>query len=110
ALRVLARGVDPGVLRPLAIVEHDLSTAASRSVLLLGMLTYFLLLAMLMGGFYLAIDTTAGERERGSLEPLLTAPVSRATLLLGKMGATLTFMALSLALTVADFAATLAFV
>jgi sodium transport system permease protein len=110
ALRVLARGLDPGLLRPLAIVERDLSTAASRSVLLLGMLTYFLLLSMLMGGFYLAIDTTAGERERGSLEPLLTTPVSRASLLLGKMGATLSFMALSLALTLVGFTFALALV
>lgn len=103
ALRVLARGVDPGLLRPLLVDERDLSTPASRSLLLLGMLTYFLLLAMLMGGFHLAIDTTAGERERGSLEPLLTLPVGRATLLGGKLAATLSFMLLSLALTLVGF-------
>src|SRR5690606_12673378 len=98
------------VLAPLAIDSVDVSTAAGRSVLLLGMLSYFLLLATLMGGFYLAIDTTAGERERGSLEPLLTTPVSRAALLLGKMAATVCYMLLSLALTVVAFTIALGFV
>jgi sodium transport system permease protein len=52
---------------------------------------------------YLAIDTTAGERERKSLEPLLTTPVSRTTLLLGKVAATVAFMLASLALTLIGF-------
>jgi len=45
---------------------------------------------------YLAIDTTAGERENGSLEPLLTQPVQRSTLMLAKLGATVVFSALTL--------------
>jgi hypothetical protein len=49
----------------------DVATPAGRSLLILGMMTYFSFMSMLVGGFYLAIDTTAGERERGSLEPLL---------------------------------------
>ena len=109
-LRLQARGISPLVLRPLTIDEFDVSTATGRSVALLGMLTYFLLLATLMGGFYLAIDTTAGERERGSLEPLLTAPVARASLMAGKMTATICYMLLSLALTLAAFTVALAFV
>ena len=54
---------------------HRRLDARRRSVLLLGTLSYLVLLTMLMGGMYLAIDATAGERERGSLEPLLTVPV-----------------------------------
>ena len=84
ALRLQARGLNPAVLRAVTIDELDISTAAARSVLLLGMLTYFLLLATLAGGFYLAIDATAGERERGSLEPLLITPIGRRSLVLGK--------------------------
>ena len=103
-LRLLARGVHPSVVRPLLVEEYDVSTPAGRSALVLGVLTYFLLFATLMGGLYLAIDTTAGERERRSLEPLLTTPVPRASLLLGKMAATAVFMLLSLALTLAGFA------
>jgi sodium transport system permease protein len=56
-----------------------------------------------MGGMYLAIDTTAGERERRSLEPLLTTPVARGSLLLGKVAATVVFMLISLALTLVGF-------
>ena len=110
ALRLLARGVRPDLSRPLVIDEYDVSTPAGRSALILGMLTYFMLFATLMGGLYLAIDTTAGERERKSLEPLLTLPVTRGSLLAGKVAATICFMWLSLALTLAGFAVALSFV
>jgi sodium transport system permease protein len=53
-------------------------------VTVLGTLSYLILLTMLMGSMYLAIDATAGERERGSLRPLLTMPVPRAQLILGR--------------------------
>ena len=108
-LRALARGIDPLVLSPLAVQDIDVSTPASRSVLALGTLSYLVLLTMLMGGMYLAIDTTAGERERGSLEPLLTVPVRREQLIYGKILATCAYMALSLTLTVSAFAVTLRF-
>jgi sodium transport system permease protein len=97
ALRLVAHGVDPTLQRPLIVDDRDVSTSAGRSVLLLGTLTYFLLFATLSGGMHLAIDTTAGERERKSLEPLLTLPVPRASLLLGKMTATVVYMLAALA-------------
>jgi sodium transport system permease protein len=103
-LRLVARGIDPLIGAPLALQDIDVSTPASRSVLALGSLSYLILLTMLMGGMYLAIDATAGERERGSLEPLLTLPVRRETLMLGKILATCAYMTLSLLLTVAAFA------
>jgi sodium transport system permease protein len=110
ALRLQARGISPLLLRPFTVDDFDVSTATGRSIILLGMLTYFLLFATLMGGFHLAIDSTAGERERGSLEPLLTTPVARADLLLGKMAATVSYMLLSLSLTVVGFTVALYFV
>jgi len=103
-LRLLVRGVSLIVLSPIIIDGYDVSTPMGRSALVLGILTYFLLFAVLMGGMYLAIDTTAGERERKSLEPLLTTPVSRTSLLLGKVLATVIFMLVSLVLTLAAFA------
>ena len=109
ALRLSARGVSPLVLRPLNIDEVDMSTPSARSVVLLGMMSYFFIFAMLMGGMYLAIDTTAGERERGSLEPLLALPVKRDTLLFGKVLATCLFMALSLLLSLTSFYVALKF-
>ena len=101
ALRLIARGVDPRVLAPVVIEDADVSTPQSRAVLLLGMMPYFLLFAAILGAFYLAIDSTAGERERGSLEPLLTTAVSRRTLVLGKLSAVTLFSAVSLAIDVA---------
>ena len=101
--RLLARGVNAEVIRPIAIDEIDVSTPAGRALLVLGMMTYFILFAMLMGGLYLAIDATAGERERGSLEPLLTVPAERSRLIYGKILATCCFMLLSLAITLTAF-------
>ncbi|MFO1426854.1 MAG: ABC transporter permease subunit [Steroidobacteraceae bacterium] len=100
-LRLLARGVDPAAVAPLALQEIDVSTPASRAALALGIMSYLVIFAMLMGGMYLAIDATAGERERGSLESLLATPVPRARLIYGKIAATCAFMLASLTLTVA---------
>ena len=110
SLRLLVRGVSPEAVRPIDVRTVDIATPAGRSLLLLGMLTYFCLTSMLVGGFYLAIDTTAGERERGSLESLLALPVSRGSLILGKIMATAAFMGASLLLTLAAFGVALSFV
>ncbi len=103
SIRLVARGVSPAVLRPFNIDEVDVSTPSGRSAILLGMMSYFFIFALLMGGMYLAIDTTAGERERGSLEPLLSLPVTRDQLMLGKIAATCVFMAMSLLLSLCSF-------
>lgn len=102
-LRLQARGVSPGITRALALEEVDLSTAESRSMVILGMLPYFVMLALFVGGMYLAIDTTAGEKERGSMEPLLINPVPRAAIMSGKLGATVVFSLASLLLTLVAF-------
>jgi sodium transport system permease protein len=109
-LRMVARGLDPMVLAPVAVHDVDVSTPASRSVLALGTMSYIILLTMLTGGLYLAIDATAGERERGSLEPLLTVPVKREYLIYGKILATCAYMTLSLVLSVTALAVLLRFV
>ena len=102
--RLALRGVDPNLAMPLAVLTDDVSTPSGRAVLLLGMMTYFLLFSTLLGGTQVAIDTTAGERERGSLEPLLTLAASRAELVWGKIGVTFVFMAVSLAISIVSFA------
>jgi sodium transport system permease protein len=102
-LRVVARGVNPQSLQAISIDEVDVSTPSGRSAMLLGMMSYFFIFAALMGGMYLAIDTTAGERERGSLEPLLSLPVTRSQLIFGKIAATCLFMSLSLLLSLLAF-------
>ena len=103
AMRLTIRGVSPQVMRPLNIDEVDVSTPSGRSAILLGMLSYFFIFALLTGGMNLAIDATAGERERGSLEPLLCLPVKRDHLIFGKIFAACLFMAISLSLTLVCF-------
>ncbi len=102
-LRLTLRGVSPMVMRPLNIDEVDVSTPSGRSAMLLGMLSYFFIFALLTGGMNLAIDATAGERERGSLEPLLCLPVKRDHLIFGKIFAACLFMGLSLSLSLTCF-------
>jgi sodium transport system permease protein len=109
-LRLLARGIDPVSIVPIAVQDVDVSTPASRAVLVLGLMSYLVIFATLMGGMYLAIDATAGERERGSLESLLTTPVPRSRLIYGKIAATCAYMFVSLALTVTACAIAVRFV
>lgn len=104
ALRLVARGLSPLVIRPLAIVDRDQASDVARGAQFLAFLPYMLILGAFMGGMYLAIDTTAGERERQSLEPLLATPVPRAQIMLGKLGATSAFAIGSLVLTLLAFA------
>jgi sodium transport system permease protein len=104
ALRLVARGLSPAVGVPVVVAPRDQATAQSRAVLLFNMLPYFFVLTIIMGGMYLAIDLTAGERERQSLEPLFANPVPRWKILLGKLGAIAAFSAVSLLLCLLAFA------
>jgi sodium transport system permease protein len=109
-LRLQMRGVNPLLSLPLAVNEVDIATPTGRAVVVLGFMTYFVLFAMLMGGLYLAIDSTAGERERGSLEALLSLPVARGVLVGGKILATCAYMCISLALSLTAFVCVFRFV
>src|SRR5262249_12334255 len=73
-----------GVAKAVDLQAKDLSTQQSRSATLLSIVPIYLLMALCLGGMYGAVDMTAGERERGSLEALLLNPVPRATLVSGK--------------------------
>ena len=74
-LRLIARGIHPAVVQPLLVGSRDVATPESRFDLAQQMLPYLLLLLAFIGGMQLAIDATAGERERQSLEPLLATLV-----------------------------------
>jgi sodium transport system permease protein len=86
-LRLAVRGVAPAALEAVRVEERDLADPATRAAQLSTMVPFFVLVAMLYGALNAALDTTAGERERGSLEPLLMNPASRTALVLGKWGA-----------------------
>ncbi len=103
SLRLVARGVSPAVLAPVRIAHRDLATPESRRGMALAFLPYLLILSGFLGGAYLVIDATAGERERQSLEPLLATPAARAAIMSGKIAAACAFGMLSLVLTLIAF-------
>ena len=86
-LRLAVRGISPVVLEAMQIEERDLANPATRAAQLATMVPFFVLMAVLYGALNAALDSTAGERERGSLEPLLMNPAPKAALVLGKWGA-----------------------
>ncbi|GAB3100850.1 ABC transporter permease [Lysobacter terrae] len=103
-LRLLARGIDPGVTKPLSIGNRDLASAeAKRGALAAALLPYLLILTSFLGGAYLIMDATAGERERQSLEPLLATPSARSSIVSGKIAAACTMGIASLVLTLLAF-------
>ncbi|MFC5741387.1 ABC transporter permease [Dyella tabacisoli] len=103
AMRLVARGLSPGTAVPVTVARRDQASAQARGVLMFGMLPYFFVLTIYMGGMYLAIDLTAGERERQSLEPLFANPVPRWKILAGKLAAICAFSTLSLLISLVAF-------
>ncbi|KFN50742.1 ABC transporter permease [Arenimonas composti] len=110
ALRIAARGLHPALLRPLVVADRDIASRQQRAGQLLSFLPYLLVIGAFLGGMYLAIDTTAGERERQSLEPLLASPATRAQIVLGKLGATFGFAMTSMLLSLVAFALAFPFI
>ena len=92
AQRLAAAGLDPSVLQPLQVETVDASSVAERSSGQLSwLIPFFIAIWTLTGGQMTAIDATAGEKERGTLEVLLVAPVRRSEVVIGKFLATVTF-------------------
>lgn len=92
AERLRAAGLDPALLEPVSLRSVDASTTAERSSGQLSwLIPFFIAIWTLVGGQMTAIDATAGEKERGTLEALLVAPVRRSEVVFGKFLATLLF-------------------
>ncbi|MGO4504337.1 ABC transporter permease [Dyella sp. 2RAF44] len=104
AMRLVSRGLSPSTAWPVVAAKRDQATAQARAALVFSILPYFFVLTVFMGGMYLAIDLTAGERERQSLEPLFANPVARWKILAGKLAAICTFSAISLLISLLAFA------
>jgi sodium transport system permease protein len=93
ALRLVGRGVSPAIAAPLQIEDVEVSSAQQRAATILSFIPIFIVLAAFTGGMQIATDSTAGERERGSLEPLLVNPAPRHVFAAGKwLAATLAAM------------------
>jgi len=102
-LRLIALGVSPQVLAPVAIEEHNLAPAQARGARLLFIVPWAALLVAVFGALPVAIDLSAGERERGSLEPLLMNPVGVAGVVLGKWALVMLYSTAIVVLTLAGF-------
>ena len=109
AQRLILRGVHGVVANPLNVEARNLATPQQSGAFVLFLVGYYALFAALMGGMAFALDTTAGERERQSLEPLLMTPARPHEIAIGKWLAVVAFNALVVLMTLAGFWLTLSF-
>lgn len=98
-LRLSARGQDPQLISAFNVIEQDIANENPGDRFLSGVLYFLLVFNMVIGGYYLAVDSTAGERERNSLETLLSLPAPRHAIVIGKYLAVLAFVVTSIAVT-----------
>ncbi len=98
SLRLIARGIDPRVIQPLKINIHDQATTDSKGGMILGIAIFTMIYSVFISGMNLAIDTSAGERERNSLALLLSHPLTTRQLVLSKIIAVSLFALLGLVL------------
>lgn len=102
-LRLIARGVSPNLIEAVKVEHVSTATPRQKGAMLLVLIPLFAILSPILGGMTVAIDATAGERERGSLEPLLANPVAVHHVVLGKWLAAWTAGATVAVLTLAGF-------
>jgi sodium transport system permease protein len=109
-LRLVSRGVSPAIASPLQLEDVEVSSAQQRAATILSFIPMFIVLAAFAGGMQIAMDSTAGERERGSLEPLLVNPAPRRVIAGGKWLAASFTSVLSVLLTTTIILAMLRFI
>ncbi|CAD6365747.1 ABC transporter permease protein NatB [Shewanella hafniensis] len=98
SLRLIARGIDPRVVQPLKVNVQDQATPDSKGGMILGIAIFTMIYSVFISGMNLAIDTSAGERERNSLALLLSHPLTTRQLVLSKIIAVGLFALLGLVL------------
>ncbi|MDR2245007.1 MAG: ABC transporter permease [Burkholderiales bacterium] len=108
-MRLLLRGIAPEVAAPLKIQAVNLATPQQSGALLLSLIAFYALFATLTGGMAVALDASAGERERQSLQPLLITPAQPSEIAVGKWASAAVVNTLVVALTLAGFYLTLRF-
>ncbi len=83
-MRLVGRGVSPAIASAIQLEDVEVSSAQQRAATILSFIPLFIVIAAFTGGMQIATDSTAGERERGSLEPLLVNPAPRRSFAVGK--------------------------
>ena len=108
--RLESRGVPVEVLKPFTIQRQNVAPPAKVAGSLLGgMLPYIIIILCMTGAMYPAIDLTAGEKERGTMETILCCPVGRTELVLGKFLMVLTASVGTVVLSLLSMGATFQF-
>jgi sodium transport system permease protein len=103
-------GVDARIGDPARVIPDLIGGRAGIANALYNLIPPLIIFMIFLGGVYLAIDTTAGERERGSLEPLLSAPVRRGELLSGKALSAFAFTTMTVVVNLVAFRAVLGWI
>jgi sodium transport system permease protein len=107
ANRLRERDVDESLLHPLEINSENLAPKEKMGGFMLGMfLPYMIVILAMVGAMYPAIDLTAGEKERGTLETILVTPVSRLDIATGKFLTVLTASLITIILSTASMSIT----
>ncbi len=109
-LRLIARGISPQVLAPVEVEEHNLAPTQARGARLLFIVPWAALIVAVFGALSVAIDVSAGERERGSLEPLLMNPVGVGSIVLGKWAVVMAYSVVIVVLTMLGFLVSMRFI
>lgn len=108
--RLGARGLSPATLRPVLAERQNVAAAEKVSGMrLAGMIPYFITILCMMGAMHPALDLTAGEKERGTMETILSSPIGRGELVLGKFLMIVTASLTTAALSIASFGLTMTF-
>lgn len=108
--RLGARGLMTGLLKPVDVRAENVASAEKVGGIMLGtLLPYFIILLCLMSALQPAIDLTAGEKERGTMETILASSVGRIELVLGKFLLVLSFSVFNTILSISSFAVTMRF-
>lgn len=104
--RLVMRGIDVRLLNPIQLVQQDTAKPDASFMLISIMLGIYLMLAAFMSGLSVAIDSSAGERERNVLEMLLCQPVSTLKIVLAKLisASTVAFIGVTLVLVLTSLA------
>ena len=104
SMRLTVRGINPDIMDPVVIIQEDQATPETQVLIFLNMMPYFVIMVIFLGGMHVVIDATAGEKERGSLEPLLINPVRRSEFVLGKLMASIPFSMMAVFINLLAFA------
>jgi sodium transport system permease protein len=106
--RLLMRGIDPRIVNPIQINSQNSATRESKSGFIMGMLVTFIMVSLFTASMTASIDTSAGERERHSLELILCQPVPTSLIVLSKVICVSAYGAIAAILTMITMTVTMA--